>query len=344
MPQYYRLHDLHLRATSDHPAARRLLHRTLRYKGARHAGAETTLPSDGIDATLDFSVDRVPASPPEDARHIDISEHPGIDVWKTSNRIILRREGTTVDLNSEAGVAEAAIATDLLDAPTSRRDQALVYFLAAFSLAILLRARGWFPLHAAGLAHGGRGALLTAGSGSGKSTAALSLVRNGWTYLSDDTVLLRSEEDQIRAYSFRRDFCVDASIAAHFPELDGLEWPPSLSDPAKWQVDPGRLYPGQSAAACTPRLLVLPQLVDAPESRVEPVGTKPALERLLDQGGFFLAPGSDAADRHLAVLRRLIDQARTYRFYAGRDVLEDPRTVHTLLAPLLEDAPTPGAR
>ena len=333
MPQYYRLHGLRIRAVGTPPAVARVLDRILRYKGAEEAAA-----SEPVNATLDFSMDREAPSLPESARHVDLSEHFGIGVWKTSDRMILRHEDATIDLRPGAGVAEAAISADRFAGQDDRRGRSLLPYLAALSLAILLRARGWFPLHAAALTRGEHGVLISARSGSGKSTAALSLVRNGWGYLSDDTVLLRPEGDQITAYSFRRDFCVDPDTAAHFPELHNSEWPPALSNSSKWQIDMDQVYPGQSAATCTPRLLVLPNLVDAPESRVEPVGPKPVLEQLISQGAFFLAPNSDVADRHLAALRRLIDQSRMYRLHAGRDALDEPRTLHALLAPLLEDA------
>ena len=87
---------------------------------------------------------------------------------------------------------------------------------------------------------------------------------------------------------------------------------------------------------------MLPDLVDARESHVEPAATKAVLEQLISEGAFFLAPDSDVADRHLAVLRRLIDQSQAYRLHAGRDVLEAPRTIHTLLVPPLEDTSPPG--
>lgn len=338
MPQYFQLHGLWIRALSDRPPIKRLLHRALQFKGAEHVGEERLPASGAVDITLDFSVDRDPASPAEDARHIDMTGHPGTGIWRTSEQMILYHRDTTVGLYPQTGVAEAAIPPDLLVSRADQRLRSLFSHLVAISLAILLRAHDWFPLHAAGLAHEGRGVLLTAHSGSGKSTSALSLVRSGWGYVSDDTVLLRSEDDRVNAYSFRRNFCVEPSTAAHFPELDGPEWPSAPSNASKWEVDLSQIYPGRSTALCTPYLVVLPDLADRSESRVEPVGTKTALEQLLNQGGFFLAPRSDAADQHLTVLRRLLDQSRTYRLHAGRDVLETSHALHDLLAPLLEDA------
>lgn len=337
MPQYYRLHDLHLCTTGDHPVVRQLLDRALRCKGA-----EASDSFEEADATLDFRINRAPASLSEDARRIDTDEPFGIEIWKTADRMILRHENATVGVHPETGVAKAAVAPDLLDEHIDQSISSLLPYLVAFSLAALLRHRGWFPLHAGGLVRNGRGVLLTARSGSGKSTAALSLVRHGWKYLSDDTVLLRSEDDQIQAYSFRRNFHVDPDVADHFSELDGPEWPSSLNDSSKWHVDMDRIYPGQSAASCTPRLIVLPEIVDTAESSVEPVGTKSVLEQLINQGAFFLTSDPDVADRHLTVLRRLIGQSHTYRLHAGRDALEEPRTAHKLLTPLLEKMSASG--
>jgi hypothetical protein len=62
----------------------------------------------------------------------------------------------------------------------------------AFGLLKLLRPLGLFSLHAAGVvAPKGLGVLIIGASGSGKSTLTLTLIRQGWKYLSDDAVLLR---------------------------------------------------------------------------------------------------------------------------------------------------------
>ncbi|WP_148278348.1 hypothetical protein [Salinibacter ruber] len=180
-------------------------------------------------------------------------------------------------------------------------------------------------------------------SGQGKTTIALSLLRHGWAALSDDTVLLCATGNGVRAHAFRRPLCVDPGAANRFPELDGPGWPASLSDASKWQVDIDRLYPGQSESTSTPRLLVLPTIADAPTSRIEPIGAKPALEQLLAQSAFFLSSRPEVADRHLSVLRRLVDQTRTHRLHSGRDVLNEPHTAHALLAPLLTGGPAPNA-
>lgn len=335
MPQHYHLHGLRIRSASDHPAVDQMLRRTLRYKGA-----EATAGADAADLMLDFSLERAAPAIPDAARHLGDSEHGDIGVWTTDDRMFLRRGDAMVSLHPASGRAEAALAPDLLAAhATQRRDP--LFYLITFSLVILLRYRGWFALHTAALARDGRGLLLVAQSDSGKSTTTLNLVRHGWHYLSDDTVLLRPVGDRVQAHSFRRNFCVDPDATAHFPELAGHDWPPSLSDATKWQVDVELIYPGQFTPTCTPHLLVLPEIADAPESRVEPVDAKVALAQLLDQGAFFLTPDRSIASRHLDLFSQLIDQTRTYRLHAGRDLLEDDRTIHALLAPLLDPNTAP---
>lgn len=334
--QHYQLHDLRIRVASDHPVVDRMLRRTLRYKGA-----EAVTHASPADLTFDFSAERKAASMPDAARLLGKSEHGEIGVWMAGDRMFLRRGDSSVRLHPEAGTAEAALDADLLAAHADQRRDPLFY-LITFSLVILLRYRGWYPLHTAALARDGRGLLLVAKSDSGKSTATLNLVRHGWNYLSDDTVLLRAVDDRVQAHSFRRNFCVNPDATAHFPELEDHEWPPSLSDATKWQVDIEQIYPGQFTPTCTPRALVLPEIVDAPKSQMEPVDAKMALAQLIDQGALFLTPDPAIASRHLDVLSQLIEQAQPYRLCAGRDLLDDSRAIHTLLAPLLDPSASPA--
>jgi len=331
MSSDYQLHGLRLRVGSDHPAVEKRLRRVLHYKGAEPVEA-------GGDANIRiaFGVGQSPRSPPEAAQHVGTSQRCGIGVWDAPEGMLLRHDNATVTLHPDAGQAEGKVHPSLLeDRDRGGRDP--LFHLVVLSLVVLLRHRGWFPLHAAALARDGHGVLCPAQSGQGKTTITLSLLRHGWSALSDDTVLLRATDNQVVAHPFRRSLCVDPGAADHFSELVGADWPPSLSDASKWRVEIDPVYPGQSASVCTPRLLVLPTIADALTSRVEPIGAKPALEQLLRQGAFFLSSRPEVAERHLTVLRQLVGQTRTYCLQAGRDVLSDPRTVHTLLAPLLDD-------
>jgi len=336
MSSDYQLHGLRLRVGSDHPAVEKRLQRVLHYKGAEPAGA-----GDSADIRIAFDVSASLNSPVDTARHVGTSQRRGIGVWDAPERMLLRHDDATVTVHPDAGRAEGQVRPALLE-NRNQGNRDPLFHLVVLSLVVLLRHRGWFPLHAAALARDGCGVLCPAQSGQGKTTITLSLLRHGWSALSDDTVLLRATDNQVVAHPFRRSLCVDPGAADHFSELAGPDWPPSLSDASKWQVDVERLHAGRSASVCTPRLLVLPTIADAPTSRVEPIGSKPALEQLLRQGAFFLSSRPEVADRHLTVLRQLVGQTRTYRLQAGRDVLSDPRTMHTLLNPLLDDGSESG--
>ena len=93
-------------------------------------------------------------------------------------------------------------------------------FFWTFALLKLLRPLGFYSLHAAGVvpAHG-QGVLIIGPSGSGKSTLTLGLLRQGWGYVSDDTVLLRLQPEGVVAMVCRKYCYVDAGTAARYAEL-----------------------------------------------------------------------------------------------------------------------------
>lgn len=334
MTRHYQLHELRIQASSDHPDVAKMLDRTLHYKGAEALSA-----SGATDLSLTFSVGDAFPSVPDVARHLGRSEHGDIDVWMADEQMALQHVGAGVSIDPHAGTATASITPDLLAAREDQRRDPLFY-LITFSLVILLRYKGWFALHTAALALDGRGLLLVAQSDSGKSTATLNLVRKGWDYLSDDTVLLHGEDNCARAHSFRRNFCVDPDATTLFPELARRDWPASLSDATKWQVDIDALFPDQYAPTAVPRVLVLPEIAGESKSRVEPVDAKTVLGQLIDQGALFLTPDPAVAQQQLSVFRRLIQQSQAYRLHAGRDLLDKPHRTHELLAPLLHSAST----
>src|SRR5258708_24706968 len=70
------------------------------------------------------------------------------------------------------------------------------HFLEGMAL-VMLGHLYWTPIHAACVAHHGKGLLLCAHSGTGKSSLALACARAGWTFISDDAAaLIRSTRDR----------------------------------------------------------------------------------------------------------------------------------------------------
>ena len=324
------LYDLAFQLRSDRRSVLQALRQTLRYKGAQPQ--PSTAPTDTLQ--LDFAQRHAPINVPAAAERVG-EGRTGLQIWQTDSAMYLEQGDAVVDVRPAQGIARGALTNHLLASTDQRRNP--LFYLISHSVVILLRYRGWFGLHAAALAQDDRGVLLAASSDSGKSTAALNLVRAGWQHLSDDTVLLRSNDEAIRAFSFRRDFCLDPDATALFPELEGHAWPPSLSDATKWRVDMGAIYPGQFRPSCRPQVLILPQIIDAPASRLEPAEPLETIAELTYQSALFLTPQRPVANQHLDLIRDLVDQCACYRLHAGRDLIDDSKRIHHLLAPLVAE-------
>jgi hypothetical protein len=93
----------------------------------------------------------------------------------------------------------------------------------------VMKRIGRFPLHAGCVARQGRGVLLAGTSGSGKSTLTAALVRDGWDFLSDDTVFLTREAGPTRAWGFPDQIDCSDNTAGMLAELGHLVGTPTLA-------------------------------------------------------------------------------------------------------------------
>ena len=201
----------------------------------------------------------------------------------------------------------------------------------AFGLLKLLRVEGIFSLHAAGVvAEDGEGILLVAEPGSGKSTLTIGLVREGWRYLSDDALLLRSRPEGVEAMALRRHFYIDSSDAGDYSDL-GLEGEkPDRSGRPRRRVALDATYPDQHVSSCTPRVLLFPRIVPEAHSVLAPLDPAEALRRLLTQSGLQLFDRASSA-RHLGVLNDLLRQATSYELRSGTDLKKKPMELARML-------------
>jgi len=88
--------------------------------------------------------------------------------------------------------------------------------LLTLPLVELLKWRGRFSLHAAGVVIADRALLLAGPSGSGKSTLALALARDRLDFMADDMVFLTQDGPGVRVHPFPEEVDVSVETAAWF--------------------------------------------------------------------------------------------------------------------------------
>lgn len=197
--------------------------------------------------------------------------------------------------------------------------------LLTLPLVELLKRRGRYSLHAAGLAVEGRALLLTGTSGAGKSTLALALARAGVGFMSDDMVFLDSRPDGLRVLAFPDEVDTTETTVAFFPELHDLRRRPSWP---KSQLRVDERYGTETVLEAAPGALVLCQVAEAEASELTPVSSD---EALLELAPNVLLTETESSQAHLDALGELVRASACYRLEAGRDLEALPALLRGLL-------------
>jgi len=197
--------------------------------------------------------------------------------------------------------------------------------LLTLPLVELLKRRGRYSLHAAGLAVDGRALLLTGTSGAGKSTLALALARAGVGFMGDDMVFLESRPDGLRVLAFPDEVDVTETTAAFFPELHDLRRRPSWP---KSQLRVDERYGTETVLEAAPGALVLCRVAEAEVSELMPVSSD---EALLELAPNVLLTEPESSQAHLDALGELVRASACYRLEAGRDLEALPALLRGLL-------------
>jgi hypothetical protein len=221
---------------------------------------------------------------------------------------------------------------------TARSRESVVTVLG-YALHGVMRSVGLFSLHAGAVtvSGGDAGALIVGHSGSGKSTLTVQLLRQGWSYLSDDILLLREAGNTASVWGLRREFSLsaEAPFRQKWPELDDHLGVPVWSDPQKRWLNPGAVFPGKLAKSCNPSLVLFPTITSEATSRIERIGQGEAMVRLLA-----VSPWAHhdpfTARAHMRTLALLANRCNCYALYAGRDILEEPERAQNLILGIVE--------
>jgi hypothetical protein len=212
------------------------------------------------------------------------------------------KDGSFIKADIDAGRAWGWLSSEVISARHLFTDLLLAPLME------MLKRRGYYGLHAAAVTKDGAGYLLPGGAGSGKTTLALGLIKQGFAYLADDKLLLRREDDAILALAFTRHFNIDPQISHYYPELHFLNDLDPLPFTLKRPVDVSSIYPDTFASRTQPRYLIHIERTGDSRSEIRPLGPAESFNRLVHQTIF--AARKETALRQLELLCTHADAVR----------------------------------
>jgi hypothetical protein len=153
-------------------------------------------------------------------------------------------------------------------------------------LGILSAAIDVAPVHAACVARGGAGVLMSGRSGAGKSTLTIAMAKRGYSLLSDDWTYLSPrdfdvEVSQVEAFGLPIPVKLLPESSAFFPDLLAYSPDVSLNGEVAYEVDPEECFGVKRILRCPLKAVVL-------------------LERVDKRGCSIVSISSDEGFRHLA--------------------------------------------
>lgn len=239
----------------------------------------------------------------------------------TDTLSIVHRDGVRVECAIGAGDVLVSVRV-----PGSPSPWLLSRPMFSLPLMEMLKRRGRFGLHAAGVAFGDHAILASGPSGAGKSTFAFALARDGLELLGDDLVFLtRDDDDALLALPFADEIELAEEATSLFSELAG----PAAAEPG-W---PKRRFASSAlglttARPSTPRVLLFPAPVRASRSRVVPITNDNALLELLPN---VILTDRESCEAHVDALEELVRTADCYRLETGQDLAALPALVRELV-------------
>ena len=212
-------------------------------------------------------------------------------------------------------------AVDFWIAKTFDRSSTTFVQLLSHALAPALRRSGVFEIHSAGvISPESKSTIMIAGaSGSGKSTLTTQLANLGWSYLSDDILLLTEVGEELELRGLRRFFALTSDTLAAV----GL---PGINDEVtlKHRVIPQDHFSRAPLEQSKPGTIVFPTLTGLQTSHINNLTASETMSRLLR-----LCPWASydtgTSLEHLRMLGRLANSSSGFELLAGPDILNDAK-------------------
>ena len=254
-----------------------------------------SLPGRSPDIQIKLSCGEVSAGFPCNLDQFEIAE--GGKCYADASGLYLELRGAVVQLVNGSSVTVDVSFTEL-----PQLGDPLLGRAVSFAVCAGLRRYGLFDIHSAGVVatESGDGVLIVGPSGSGKSTLALQLVQSGWSYLSDDELLLSVDKGVVEARGFRSFFAVSEAGA---------------------QSKHCFVLTEKRAELASPGSLLFIRLNGEQQSELNQLTQAETMSRLL-RACPWATYDKSIAGNNLALLSTLARQARGFDLSAGSDLLE----------------------
>ncbi len=190
--------------------------------------------------------------------------------------------------------------------------------VASFAVCAALRRFGLFDLHSAAIVEPrtGKGVLIIGPSGSGKSTLTYQLAAAGWSYLSDDEVLLSLNDDEVEARGFRSFFALRDAANAGSRAFRNI-------------FEPAGVFSSTRTEQVVPASVLFTKVSGEEDSRIRRITQAETMTRLI-RACPWATYDTAVAGANLELLSRLARQVSGFDLAAGTDLLEPGRAAELL--------------
>jgi hypothetical protein len=272
---------------------------------------------------LEFELDIVDEPPALPAQSTPVIKLPSITSYRNGEKIYFRsKNGSIISLDPTTRNVRGFLKEEAL------KDSMELFSLVCAPFVESLKYHGLYSLHSAALYGDEKGYLICGNSGCGKTTIALSLVSQGFKYVSDDFLILEELNGEIIVNSLFRSFNLDQKVAERFPEValgEALEF----SEGNKVSVDVSQIFLGSFVPCTMPDVIIFPRITPNRKSQIHPLNKKDVYARLLKQ--IILAVDNEVSKKQLGTLEKLVKQTIGFELLSGRDIYEEPRKLVDLL-------------
>jgi hypothetical protein len=241
-------------------------------------------------------------------------------------------------------IPQRNLMTGIITPPTLQAAHILTNTWSLFGLLLLLRHSGIYHLHSAAvLAPDCRLFLLCGGPRSGKTTLTTALGIAGWKPLADDSLFLQqppasgqtANHFSAQIIPMKKNFHLSRELLSRWQQLHDITWKERDED----RISAAGLEFFNSLSDAEAEYyradsIILPQIADASESRLERISASETLLALAQQSTF-LQLWSAHTQLQMQMLAEIVRHASCWRMMAGRDILLHPQRAGQLLHSIL---------